>query len=462
MQFIVCHAAKEDGKRHGGIVRYNIGGDPWLRGDTAAALQSDLDSILKAWAGMAGKIMTGAPSRVIGFDVVPVSTDFVIIPFDDNGVELEFVPGEEDKQAQKDASKLIQSNPVINEAVAQMVHARRFFRIAFNELILAMDKAEIPAVDGPAAVGEIITHRSPHKDTARVLHDYAATLANEDFNKNDLLAGLVGFADKTDKSRSMIGTIHWLKKVIEADIRADKASKTQESLELENKRKANKVPIGITTIPGGTADLTRGTSVVLVGYAPAVNYLLKTAIDTALTASDDSLPTRTYAVVHFVSADVCPPGDNPNYVRIGRRHWQQSFSRKADMQNLEAVIIPQLKRRPDLVVVDDLAVGSRDALVIAGEAKGGVAPWRVADAHKQIFAWCQKAGAALLSGVPAGKDEPVNCGGKGWESLRPFAVVCPVMLDRVAEKTFIRVGLDAQRIEVAPELLTPVSQIIGA
>lgn len=384
--------------------------------------------------------------------------DYVIVPYDEQTNMLELVDDKDQKQAAADATLLAKSNADIRSAVSTMLAARQLYQIGSAELGNLLADVTIPVDD--AKEGEA-KERPPHPLTIEVMTQAASDQGQKPFSQVDVFEGMTH------------SILPWLKKRIEFNTQQDIVDRQKQAIENEKARMATLVPVGINWAASvdnweHTGKLPREKALVLVGYAPAVQYLLDHATNACLAATDEKNPNRVFCVVRFADDPEVKPSENERLALVGRRAWAGCTRTQLTMNRMVAEHVEkQLVIAPDLLVVDDLNVVDPSGIVTSGSARraGGPAPFKCAEAHKKLMAWGKLNHMSGLFGVPVHDERPINLNASEWERLRTHAIVRPVTVVKQAPdlqpgKLRIVVGRDAYQVDVDAVLLEPKSQII--
>lgn len=382
--------------------------------------------------------------------------DYVIVPYDEQKNMLEMVDDKDQKAAAADATFLAKSNNDVRTAVSTMLAARQLYMLGANELAMILEEATVPVAEEELGEGKA-THRPPHPLTIEIMTQAASDQGQKPFNQIDVFEGMTHTV------------LPWLKKRIEHNTQQDIVDREKEKEENRKARLATLVPIGFNYSPAEPPGLVRNKALVLVGYAPAVQFLLAYAIERALVAKDEKHPNRVFSVIQFADDFKVKPSTNERLVVVGRAAWQGcTKSRKTLSLMVHDHIAPQIAFAPDLLVVDDLGAVDPSGIITSGAPQrvGGPAPFRCAEGHKKLGDWMKLNDMAGLFGVPV-YDESLtpDLNRPEWERLRTHAVLRPVSVIRKADdlkpgKMRIVIGRDASSIDVDAALLEPKSQII--
>lgn len=219
------------------------------------------------------------------------------------------------------------------------------------------------------------------------------------FNEHTLMDGVIN------------SVLPWLAETIDQHVEDDKKQEQAERDEAEEARRATPIPLGFKHAPQQEdANLTRERGLVLVGWRPAVEWLLDKITEQVLLAKQP-----TFTVVRFMERP--PKGEpNPHLIRLARNAWKGCCNTKESLPLVMGeFVFDMLQAPPDLLMCDCLP----DAYTrsFTGRADGATA----GDAHRVFSKWCKEACCAFVGGVPTGDKLSPDLKGNEFEQLRTFA-----------------------------------------
>ena len=392
--------------------------------------------------------------------------DYHIQAYDDQGTPVAFVDPKDVEDAAADARSLAQYNQEVQLAMAAMLAGRQIYAFAVQELDKLLGTIhEIKVLDAPvsatadAVTPEPKTHtedRPPHPLAVEVLIQSVANRGNQAFDPTQLLEGMGQIV------------LPWMHNHLKQLLVAQEEYKNKAIEAAKAARKAHRVPIGIPLDKGLDGRLDRTKGLVLVGYGPAVRYLLDYAVNTALAVRDEDHPNKVLSVIRFCE-QMPQASQHERLARMPRKLWERiSGSDKVLGQLLHDHIFNQMRTLQDLVVADDLTGLGRD--LSAGRRQDHeINAYRAADGCKMLLKWAKHSGFALLAGVPSPTEKPVGLREGAWEHLRSQVTVrsvtvirkaCPQAPDLAEGKVRLIVGKDAFFVDVAPEAIAPPNVVI--
>lgn len=326
-----------------------------------------------------------------------------------------------------DASRHLLARPEWAAVVKSMVTFRRAYAVAYREL------QELVADERAAGSG-----------AARLLPDmledfliqYAMYQASKPFSEHTLM-------------RDVVEVFRWLATLVDRHNEADASEQVEAVQRADKERRSGAISIGFrhTQYQDVGDALGRERSLVLVGWRPAVRWLLTKACVTA--ATEDCM------VVRFAGLEVAGPGDqSARTVTVGVRHWAGC----ADSNRTLALcmgerVADRLSKPPDLLVVDELhraySLGfvGRPAAAVAG------------DAHKRLRKWCDTAGAALVGALGLDALAAPDLTAPEYEQLRTFTLLRPVAVTVEADNYRLTVGAEASTFVVGRQELDGVAAV---
>lgn len=321
---------------------------------------------------------------------------------------------------------LARTHPRVVQTVAAMIGVRRMYAVAYRELQEAVAEAQAALhAGGPDHADPAVTVPVEFVDFAA---QYAVFQASKPFDEHALMRGV---ADTV---------LPWLADVVDRHTEADQRADAAARAEAAERRRAAALPIGFKHTPAQEdLLLRRDRSLVLVGWGPAVAWLLDQAVEHVLA------PDAELTVVRLCAGDTRPEDQHARLVRLPRSAWSGCANSGRDLARMCAAFVADAVGGPvDLLVADDLAAAHTAGFVerAAGAAAG--------DAHKRLRAWCADLGAGLLGAVPLAATPAPDLTQPEFEQLRTFADLRAVAVDdSLAADTYrITVGAAAAVFDV--------------
>ena len=251
----------------------------------------------------------------------------------------------------------------------------------------------------------------------------------------------------------------WFEKTLVAHIKKEQAAKQAHWDELEKLRKARPVPLGVGYDPDLQDKLAREQPLVLVGWAPAVHWLMAKIAEHARTAGDE----QVYQVCRLMT-QLKPNVDGPDakpknrLVRLGAKDWEDVTKARAGLDKLfVGKVLPQLSEPLDLLLVDDAAHAAKSqGLSLASKVLTAAAIVRkVTHANKIFREFGHKAGCAVVLGAPLPDRQLPDFTDGSWEQLNTFAYLRAVKVVEKGDDYIVSVGVDAW------ETVVPKAEIDG-
>ncbi len=290
------------------------------------------------------------------------------------------------------ANKVVQKAP-IKSAVATMIAARQLYAVAYRE------------------VQERLATESPPPDP--MTEDALVMSAMHEASKPFDINALIG---------SMISTVMpWIGDVADRKNAEDANLAVKEMEENDKLRRSLPLDIGFRYDPELEEPvLPRDRSLVLVGWRPAVNYVIDQIVNSVLASRVDGFLAT---VIRLQKSHPRRGDENVYLIRVGRDKWEGCCNTTTALPKIAAEFIaPQMSHPADLVVCDDLPRCVTNGF--RGRPPGAVA----GDAHKRLKDWAKRDGAGVVAGVPFDTNaaEDVDLFTPEWEQIRTFATVRPV------------------------------------
>ena len=242
-------------------------------------------------------------------------------------------------------------------------------------------------------------------------------LKDRDGVRTIITDNLANFARKTPYTRQDVTkavqnvVLPWLMATQQAEDEIARVEAAVAEKEAEERLQGVDIPIGFAhtfdDTTGFVNSVTRQKTLVLMGHTGAVKLLLGLAKVAALKVKETQNAPKM-RVMHLSSFD-------PGYRNVSRRanrdrlevtlgpdQWQGKFGNTKACGRFMSTWVRMLKKgRVDLLIIDDLSK-------LMPERKGRDPQEAAAFAQKFMRSWCNKAGCALLAGLPTGDahDQP--------------------------------------------------------
>lgn len=320
------------------------------------------------------------------------------------------------------SNKLIK-RPMYKGTVSAMIAARQLYAVAYIELQALLAKETPP----------------PDHMTEDMLVQSAMHEAAKPFDINTLIGSLVGTV------------MPWVGEVADKKNAEDAEAARQEMEDADKRRRETPLEIGFRYDPELEEPvLPRDRSLVLVGWRPAVRYVIDQIVNAVLASRREAMLST---VVRLCYEHPRRGEENVYLIRLGKEKWAGCCNTTTALPKLAIEFIaPQMTYPADLVVCDDLVAAFTKSF--KGRPEGAVA----GDAHKRLRDWAKRDGAGVVAGVPFDFKTEFDVSGPEWEQLRTFSVVRPVRVIESADnldpgKYRILVGRGVHHWEVDKEVL---------
>jgi len=326
----------------------------------------------------------------------------------------EEVPKAKREEVAAIARELMSKNARMSQCVGTMVAARQLYAVCCNDLDRQITK--LPEAQQHELLAECLVQAATHQ-------------AAKEFDENDLF---MGFQETVWP---------WMQATIALHNAEEKVERSKELDELESLRRHRKIPLGIKYDPDLGDELRRNDSLVLVGWEPAVRYLIDTIMTNVLTAR---VPEQLFHIIRLMKAAPTKAEAQRQLTRLGGKDWKNCCKSSTSWPKLfQGRLLDQLSDPLDLLIVDDLA-HAYEGLSISGESRNA------GEAHKRLRQWSTKMGCGLLGGVPLLSKEIPDLSGAGWHNLRIFSTLRSVWIEEQSDPLYytLRIGRDAYRENV--------------
>lgn len=349
--------------------------------------------------------------------------DYVVLPHDDAGILLEKVGEAEGKKIADDAQWLIQNNVEARSILVALVAARQLYAMAVS--------ATTKLIEGITKIGN--EKRPPTPGVAEFMVQSAAAHAAKPFEEVTLVEGL-------DQS-----VIPWMQATISSHVAADHADKQKKVQEIEEQRRNTLLPIGFKCDRERPVGLDRKIPVILIGYGPAIRYLLQLAKRTTL--ANPSFNVIEIGGTRVQKFDLKFVAEGRLNVVPKNNFRAAASSKKRLLRAVSNFIQPYWQnKRPDLLLIEDLAWAGIDPIVSI--ESGGIGPYNAADALKHLKPWCEHSGIGLLAGMSSPNMQPIDLHDAAWDRLKEHALLCAVTITQDVSTVSIHIGTNSDTLTV--------------
>ena len=327
------------------------------------------------------------------------------------------IPEEDRKVVAELARNLIAKNVNVRKCVGTMIAARQLYGVCVEALTRTL--AKLPTEEGHELLEECLIQAAGHQ-------------AAQEFNENDLFVGLQDTA------------MPWLMETVKAHNQEDERNRKLDLELWEEARRKQPVPVGVKFDHELIDMLPRDRDLVLVGWSPAVAYILDKIVTAVLAARTRE---QLFCVIRLQTFNT-QMGAHKRFLRLGGKDWKDCCkTAKSWPRHFQRKLLDRLSDPLDLLVVVDYAHSSEALLWKQRSAS------RAANSKKKFAEWCRKMGSGLVGGVPLVTKEPPDLATAEWEMLRLFSILRPVWVDEKDKHYVLRIGKDVYREEVPREAL---------
>jgi len=284
------------------------------------------------------------------------------------------------------AQKLVVSDQGLRQLVGAMVASRQLYAMAIHDLDVRLESEK-------ATYGDIADEdRSPLKE---IFISSAATQAAHPFEENDLLTG---FRDTV---------IPWMESVSRMHTEEEARILKKEYAASEKERRAKNIELGLGLHPSEEDLLDRERSLILVGWGPALSYLVDKVITYSL------LNVLEFNQVLHLAKSSSKKSDH-RLLEIGGKAWEDCAKNNASWDKIFATqYLEKLSAPLDLFVVSDLALTNLGGTFQSEASRG-------AEAQKRLRKWATNMGTAMIGCIPQATTNRVELNTPEWEKLRMF------------------------------------------
>ncbi len=297
------------------------------------------------------------------------------------------------------AQHLVLNDPEFGQLVASMLASRQLYAMCMYELDMLCDKKDFTgkAYKDLELSGDVEESHIPM--LKEVLINSAAVQAQQPFDEKLLFNGFV----KT--------VFPWMQQVVVEHNKLQTAAEKKEFDEKNAERIATPINLGVQWFPESLtntgAEIGRTKSVMLVGFDPAVRWVLDKITGAAL---EEGSNVNQVLVLNSGGKPTHPENE---VCYVAKDEWKDVANTNAEFGRMYAKnVADQLTAPVDLLIVDDLrhATPSHDFSSMHFTANEG---------QKKLKKWCDKLGCLLIGCVGLGRDlQPNELNRPEFETLR--------------------------------------------
>ena len=331
-------------------------------------------------------------------------------------------------QLSEKAQSLLLQNKDLVQCVGAMLASRQLYAMALHDMDFRVDQLD-EADEDKAALKEIFISS-------------AAQQASNPFEETELFTGM----QQT--------VMPWMEKVSKEHTDAELVVRQEEYAAAEQERRARGVAINftyeqVTDDEGNVSDvssLDRERSLVLVGWEPAVLWVLNKVLSAA-TEPEALLDEETPRQIMLLSRTNKLHQD-PRILTVGGKGWEDCAKSNGSWpKQFLAEYLDKVKEPLDLFVVADLPYARTGFNFQSDSAKAS-------DAQKVLRKWATGMGSAMIGAVPLGTEKLPDLNTPDWEKLRMFSTLRGVTAKERDNGNYdIKVGLFAKFDDVSKEEL---------
>lgn len=295
-------------------------------------------------------------------------------------------------------TRLTKTNPKLLATVASMIGLRRAYAVAYRELQDQIQASQDKLDEQKA--GETLP-----AELCDFAVQYAMWAASKPFNEHDMMTGVLETI------------LPWLADVVDAHTSADERAATEELAERNERRRNTRLPVGFKHTPAEEdCGVARDRALVLVGWEPAVRWLMDEMCSNVLNAREND-----FRIVRLMTRPPVAGEQHARMVRLAPSAWAGVANTDRDIDKMVFEFIEPTAGGPiDMVAIDDLSQAFTGGFV-------GRSPFANAgDAHRRLRKWTDKMGAGLVAAVPLESFQLPDFGGSEFEQLKTFANLRPV------------------------------------
>jgi hypothetical protein len=301
------------------------------------------------------------------------------------------VQGSDEHTAVETASAVVQElikKDAYRQLVGSMVAFRRAYAVCYRQmqdLLAAEPEGTIPTMVEDIFIG------------------VSASESAKPFDENALMKGIVETV------------LPWLADTVNAHTDTDEAEEKIIKDAAEERRRLSPIPLGFTHHQHQDDKvLTRERGLVLVGYGPALNWLVDSLLKCL--AENGTVEGDPIQVVHL--RETAPKrGESHRYLAsLPVNNWQGCCNTNKGVATVMGTFVAdQLALQPDLLICSNMG------LAFTRGFTGRPVAASAGDAYKQFSRWCERAGCAFIGLIPVPDKSAQDVTGLEYEQLRTFA-----------------------------------------
>jgi hypothetical protein len=275
-------------------------------------------------------------------------------------------------------------------------------------------------------------------------------LVEEAFNRNARFVVDRGFEER-DVAAAYKEVGKWLEGALAEHIRHEKAARRAQQDAVEQSRKARPVSLGTPFHAELQDKLRRDQPLVLVGWEPALRWLMANIMDYVVALADE----QVYQVVRLVDRKFSREEEKAvkekrgKLVQVSANRWKDCGRGRKDMEAcFMEHILPLITGPMDLLVVDNLAwAASSTGIAVRQHVLDSVGR-KAAAVNKILRAFCKDAGSAMVAGVPLPDTALPNFSSPVWDQLMQFSFLRGVQVVDAGECYDLALGRDIYKVSV--------------
>lgn len=297
------------------------------------------------------------------------------------------------------AQHLVLNDPEFGQLVASMLASRQLYAMCMYELEMLCEKRDFKKekVEDIENLEDLEDLHIPM--LKEILINSAAVQAQQPFDEKLLFNGFV----KT--------VFPWMQRVVVEHTKEQEAAKREEYDEMNAKRIVTPLKLGVQWFPESVTDtgaeLGRTKPVMLIGFEPAVRWILDQITETAL--GEESNVNQTLRL----NSGGKPKHSDPKVWYVPKGDWEQVANSNTEFGRMYARNVADNLIDPiDLLIVDDLchATPSHEFSSIHFTANEG---------QKKLKKWADQLGCLLIGCVGLPRDlQPNELNRPEYETLR--------------------------------------------
>ena len=333
---------------------------------------------------------------------------------------------------------LVNQRMEVKRAFAVMMFSRQLYAVAVKDLLLRLE--DIPAtqhekmlelalrnenVEIPA--GEKVDPATIFGLVDEALVQTCQHAASQAFREQDLIPAFNAVVKP------------WFDKVLVEHVKREQEESKLVWEASEKVRVARPVPLGLVYDQERKEALERKKPLFLVGWAPAVAYLLDKITEHVIKAGDE----QVYQVVRLLR-QLKPNVDSKpisRLVRLGGKEWENVFKARDGMDKLFVnKVVTQLHVAVDLFVIDDACHAAKAGSLALRRETAASAASKAEQVNKALIPFLKKTGSAAVVGVPLANMELPTLEGVNWTQLDQRAFLRTVLVTEKANSYLLTFG----------------------